>query len=56
MKNKRPFKVRERKYLLKSIKIAILESLIQSEAQIMLQLGDKGNEYLGKREGEQLHQ
>lgn len=35
--------------------IAIWESLIQAEAQIMFQLGDEGNGCWWEKEGEQLH-
>ena len=41
---------------LRSIRIAIWDTLIQAEVQIVFRLGDKSNEYLWEREGEQVHQ
>lgn len=46
LKVRRPFKVRDNKRLLRSIRIATGDLLIQSEAQLMYQLEIKGNRYL----------
>lgn len=58
LKNKRPFKVGDNNHLLRSIRIAVPEALIQVEAQIMFQLGGQalwiyekgeGNNYTNRR-------
>lgn len=45
-KNKRFFKVKGSKPLLKTVRIAVLDTPIQAEAQIVFPLGAKGNECL----------
>lgn len=47
MKNKKLFQnEKQASIYMKLVRIAMLEPLIQAEASIMLQLGDKGNGHL----------
>lgn len=45
LKIKKPFKVRGKKHLLRSIKIAIREAPVQAGTQIVFQLGGKSKGY-----------